>query len=127
MSSLQGLKPILKKEYPGCYISSDLLLICLDYLEENVENCFSKYTMVNGIIHGKYISFHFNRKVRLEYNYVFGKLDGTQTEYYGNGNLRQIYEMENGIPCGRVKKYNTSGVLVEDEKYDENKIYIIGR
>ena len=50
--------------------------------------------------------------------------DGTETDYYSNGNIRLKAEFENGLAIGELKRYYQSGKIKEISIYGKDGILI---
>lgn len=57
--------------------------------------------------------------VHEELNFVKGKMDGNQKEYYRNGKIKAEYNMTSGIRTGKGKEYYDSGELEFERDLDE--------
>lgn len=55
-------------------------------------------------------------------NYINGKLNGVQIEYYSNGVIRDIKSWKKGVPEGIWRFYNEKGILIEIKKYKKGKL-----
>lgn len=86
-----------------------------------------EWNYINGYQHGVQKGWHENGQLSFEQNYISDHMDGKQISWYDNGNLQSennykfltsnIHRLSECI--GWQKKYYESGVLKEEEFYNE--------
>jgi antitoxin component YwqK of YwqJK toxin-antitoxin module len=79
------------------------------YKNGNIE---TKYSLnKKGEIEGKCLSYYNSGKLKSEYYYKDGIMNGNSTEYYENGNVKLHSQMVGGKQSGETKEYYESGKL----------------
>lgn len=77
---------------------------------------------VNGVKHGKYISYNYYGDVTLEGGYNNGEMNGKWTWYHPNGKVSYVKNYRDGNLHGEVLDYYENGNLNEKEVYEFGKI-----
>jgi len=72
---------------------------------------------VNGVKHGKYISYDFYGNTKIEGQYNNGEMDGEWTWYFPNGNKSIVKNYRDGTLHGDYLEYYEDGQLDEKELY----------
>lgn len=75
---------------------------------------------VNGLKHGKYISYNFYGNKLLEGNYKNGDMDGEWIWYYPNGTKSRVKNYRDGVLHGDYLDYHKNGAL------DDKDVYVFG-
>ena len=78
----------------------------------------SKTEFVNGLKHGKYISYNFYGNIKTEGQYNNGNLNGKWTWYYDNGKIESTREYLDGNLNGEGKDYFEDGTLSRTLNYE---------
>ena len=81
----------------------------------------------NGQIHGMFYRYDKAGTKLAEAEYKFGKMDGPQTHWHPNGNLKMQGAFKAGQLHGVVKKYNEAGELQEEITWKEGKQIAVRR
>jgi len=76
----------------------------------------------NGVKDGVETGFDEKGRRIWSYNYVNGKLHGTQYAYYPNGDVMISYNFLNGIKDGIARTYNIDGTVNRQVTYAHGKI-----
>jgi len=84
-------------------------------------NVSMEYTLKNGELDGKRVSYHSNGKVDSEENYVNGERDGAYKNYYASGQLREEENWSNGVPSGKTTHYYENGKVKREIYYLNGK------
>lgn len=92
----------------------------LEYLYKNNKANF-KIEYINGVKHGKYISYDFYGNKYLEGQYVNDVKDGKWTWYYKNGKVESIRNFLNGNLNGKCIDYYEDGTIEGNLYYDYGK------
>ncbi|MDN3504472.1 MAG: hypothetical protein P0S95_02715 [Rhabdochlamydiaceae bacterium] len=68
--------------------------------------------------HGQFQLWHANGQLEMDYNYEHGKFNGTQTEYFSNGQLKRSAHYKDLLKHGSFKEYAENGQLVFDMTFE---------
>lgn len=78
-------------------------------------NIYEKYSLINGLYHGRYVKYYPDGKINILCYYDHGKLNGKYFEY---GNISIEGNYLNGQKHGRYIRYNRNGDIIVDEIYE---------
>ncbi len=74
-------------------------------------NTSSEFTIVNGLLSGKFSGYHGTGDIHTEANYSQGVLDGPLKQYYFKGPVESIEEFKAGKAVGPIKYFDENGKL----------------
>lgn len=92
-------------------------MVVSDYNEVITNNYKEIFYTIDDMKHGKYMKYIINigknkrQRLLVECYYVSGELHGTYIEYHANGRIKQITHHVNGNKTGKILKYYYTGVL----------------
>lgn len=75
------------------------------------------YTLKNGYLEGKRISYHSNGKVYEDENYLLGERHGVNKEYYFSGKIRKEENYHYDLLDGKKIEYYVNGKVKSDESF----------
>jgi antitoxin component YwqK of YwqJK toxin-antitoxin module len=87
------------------------------------KNANSKFTVIDGKVHGKYVRYYNNGTLEFECSYVHGKKHGEYVRYYKHGQIEEKSTYKNGKRCGEHVIYKPDGNLYIKCKYINNELH----
>ena len=88
-----------------CIINGVKNVFCTRYYNYWDDSVKERYTLVNGLLQGSYISYHKNGNIEVDCNYADNELDGVYTEFDDSGSLVRRINYSKGKRCGFSEVY----------------------
>lgn len=85
------------------------------------DNIKAEYTLKNGKLNGKFISYYYNGNKKKEGTYLNGEENGLFKEYSEDGKLDFEYHMKSGEFNGSFKVYYETGILKKSGNFLNGK------
>jgi len=93
---------------------------CAELIFDEPYNHFFRYERREGYT-GKCQEFHENGKLKMEKNFVDGKLHGKFLIYYNNGQIEEEKEFDTNFQNGEQITYSKKGVVIFHALYKRGK------
>ena len=94
---------------------------CHELVFDEPYNHFYRFDRTEGYM-GKCEEFYANEQLKMEKNFVDGKVNGTLKKYWENGQLAEVKEFDMNFQIGTQLNYNSEGDTVYHATYKRGRL-----